>query len=722
MNFISSDAVSQSSLWRWSPIVVVTVLILVTGRARAADPETPLQRRLNEVKFEHYAQGPGYSEGPTWHRGEVFFCSNGLQRVTKDRQTLPCLDIGPAGTVVRPDGGLLICDNRFRALVELTPDGALNVLAEQFGSSPLRSLNDLTVDARGNIYWTDPEGSSRQTPVGNVFRLRPDGRVDRIATGLAFPNGLDVDPASRFLYVIESQSQKILRYALPADEDLCGQPEVFANLGGSGGDGCAFDTDGNLWVADFHRPETGYGRITVYSSEAQVLGYLPIPAKVVSNITFGGPEKDEIFCTTGDPPGVFRARVGVKGFQGHPARTYPIVRTLNVVVRRPHSDAEALQAWVVRAAALRLVEGRWEDGGRRDLQELADEFTERETRAAARALLPELERAAARAQRDQALLAEIRRLNGKAVQEVFAPDWLRAAVGDGALNIFARITEIYWNERTDGHKEPESRPLSQRVHDESLKLLAGQDRLRRLELSGTAVTSAGLVHLRDLTTLQYLNLCLTAVSDEGFEHLAGLTQMRRMTVCSSKVTGAGFSHLGGMTRLESINLHSSPASDAGLAAIAKLTSLRRLEIVHTDVTDTGLGQLAALKNLRQIHIHGRQTSADALPFLNQLQQLVELDVYEQPASNATLERIAGLPQLRMLRLYNGSFDDAGVRALGQIPTLEDVVLQSPHVTDAAVDVLGRLPRLRTVSLRGTAITAAGRQRLQTMRPAVVILD
>ena len=150
--------------------------------------------------------------------------------------------------------------------------------------------------------------------------------------------------------------------------------------------------------------------------------------------------------------------------------------------------------------------------------------------------------------------------------------------------MFGRIIEIVLNERTDGHKEPTPKKLTDRVTDDWLKQwLVGQDRLRRLELSGTAVTSAGLVHLKDLKNLEVLNVCLTAVSDDGFEHLAGMTKMKRMVVCSSKITGSGFKHLSGMTQLESINLHSSPASDAGLEAIGKLTNLRRLEIVHTNV-------------------------------------------------------------------------------------------------------------------------------------------
>ena len=129
--------------------------------------------------------------------------------------------------------------------------------------------------------------------------------------------------------------------------------------------------------------------------------------------------------------------------------------------------------------------------------------------------------------RDQTLLAEIKRLGGKATLEVFAPEWLRSIAGDEGLRVFGRITEIDLNERTDGHKEPTPKALTDRVTDDWLQHLAGQDKLERLELSGTAVTSAGLIHLKGLTNLGRLNVCLTAVDDRGFENLAGLTKMKR---------------------------------------------------------------------------------------------------------------------------------------------------------------------------------------------------
>lgn len=686
----------------------------------ADEPDGPLARRLAGVKFDHYAPAPGYSEGPTWWRGDVYFCSGALLRSTKAGESHPYLEIGPAGTVRLADDHLLICDNKHKALLDLAPDGRLGVVAERFEMETLQSLNDLTVDARGNVYWTDPEGSTLEKPVGRVYRLRPDGRVDRLAAGLAFPNGIEVDPASRHLYVIESQSKKILRYKLPGDDELLDKPELFYDLGGSGGDGCAFDADGNLWVADFHRPDTQNGRITVMSPEAKVLAYLPLPSKLVSNIAFGGPNHDEIYCTTGDPPGVFHARVGVQGFAGHPGKPRSIVRYLNVVPLRPHADAATVRQLVQTAVEAPRADGRLNAESLATLKQLAATIADAKLRADVERLLPEFPAAAQRFDRDQKLMKEIQRLGGKATREVVAPDWLRSVASDAGLPLFARFVEIELNERTDGHKAPEPKKPSDRVTDDWLAQLADQDRLRRLELSGTAVTSAGLVHLKDLVELERLNLCLTDCDDRGFEHLAKLVKMKRMTICASKITGAGFSHLAGMKDLESINLHSAPASDEGLAAIGRLTSLKRLEIVHTNVTDAGLKHLATLVNLRQLHVHGPRTTADALPFLDQLRELHELDVYDQAASNATLARIARLPKLRKLMLVTGTFDDQGVKQLAPLATLEELTLDSPHVSDASLETLAGLVRLRKLHLGSAKLSAEGRRRLAERLPRTII--
>src|SRR5438270_6286249 len=142
-------------------IVGFCLLSLIPGSDRA---DATLAEGLRKVEVKQYAKAPSYSEGPTWRDGELFFCSGALMRVDKTGRVEKYLDINPAGTVLRGNGHLLICDSKHKAILDLAPDGVLSVVADACDGKPLRSLNDLTVDARGNVYWTDPEGSTVAKP------------------------------------------------------------------------------------------------------------------------------------------------------------------------------------------------------------------------------------------------------------------------------------------------------------------------------------------------------------------------------------------------------------------------------------------------------------------------------------------------------------------------------------------------------------------------------
>jgi gluconolactonase len=299
----------------------MTALLLLAFAA----PDDDLQKAL-ATKAELYAPAPGYTEGPTWLDGDVFFCSGALLRITPEKKVLKYLDIGPAGTYLLADKRILICDNKYHALLQLSPDGKLGVLADKFDGKPLRVLNDLCVDKSGNVYWTDPNSGDAKKPDGNIFRLTPEGVISKIAQELAYPNGIEVDPEGKYLYVIESASKKILRYEVPAADKPLGKPELFFTLK-TGGDGCAFDVKGRFWVTDFSG-----GEIAVLSPDGKYLGGVKVPAKAISNVCFGGPKRDTLFVTTGSPDAVFRIPVGVEGFKLHPGEKYKVLRELPLKV------------------------------------------------------------------------------------------------------------------------------------------------------------------------------------------------------------------------------------------------------------------------------------------------------------------------------------------------------------------------------------------------------
>ena len=70
-----------------------------------------------------------------------------------------------------------------------------------------------------------------------------------------------------------------------------------------------------------------------------------------------------------------------------------------------------------------------------------------------------------------------------------------------------------------------------------------QGEVVNVNLSGTQITDAGLVHLKEMRNLQCLGLSGTQVSDAGLVHLKGLTNLKELALTSTKVTDAGVAGL-----------------------------------------------------------------------------------------------------------------------------------------------------------------------------------
>ncbi len=103
--------------------------------------------------------------------------------------------------------------------------------------------------------------------------------------------------------------------------------------------------------------------------------------------------------------------------------------------------------------------------------------------------------------------------------------------------------------------------------------------------AATRVTDAGLVNLRGLTKLRYINLSATQVTDQGLIHLRGLTQLWSLALDNTPIDGTGLDHLAGLPNLRSLRLNGTQITDEGLAHLARLTNLRYLYLHATPITD-----------------------------------------------------------------------------------------------------------------------------------------
>lgn len=292
------------------------------------------------------------TEGPTVDQdGAVYFTTSGVLggRLLKWTDgprsgTEPGLPGFPGRVeVFREYGaGALVFDKDFRLLAaERGPKGdrpgvtrtdvktgTVEWLADRYQGKRFNGPNDLTVDGKGRIYFTDRPGATSapdQVGLNAVYRIDPDGTVAQIlkAPEIERPNGIMVSPDDRTLYLIEAHIKaggaKLIRaYDLQEDGSVTNMRVHYTFGPGRSGDGMTVDSQGNLYVAaGLNIPrgsdETLDNRTGVYviSPAGTLLRMIPIPEDVVTNVAFGGPDLKTLYVTSGKT--LFRTRVDIPG-------------------------------------------------------------------------------------------------------------------------------------------------------------------------------------------------------------------------------------------------------------------------------------------------------------------------------------------------------------------------------------------------------------------------
>ncbi len=298
--------------------------LIAAAPAPAAEPIFPPDAKL---KVESAAGSGG--EGPAWHpKLGVLTCgSNGdiyqLDRAGKSRVFLK--GAGTNGLLFDRTGRLFGCDAGHRRIIRIGPRGKVAVLTDRYEGKRYNTPNDLTIDSRGRIYFSDPRYGDRTGmeirdaaghAIEGVYRLDPDDTVTRvIGRELERPNGLLVSPDDRFLYVADNHNsrvggaRKLYRFDLRKDGtvDLRSKKLIYDWGRGRGPDGLKQDTKGRLYVAaGLNRPCPPFepardvkGGIYVLSPAGKLLAFLPVPRDEVTNCAFGGDDLRTLYITAG---------------------------------------------------------------------------------------------------------------------------------------------------------------------------------------------------------------------------------------------------------------------------------------------------------------------------------------------------------------------------------------------------------------------------------------
>lgn len=264
----------------------------------------------------------GAGEGPAWSpKGELFFTGGGniwRRDAAGKVQVFRESPNGANGLLFDKQGRLVACETRNRRITRTEADGSITVLADRYEGKRFNSPNDLTVDSKGRVYFSDPRYGSREgmEMLEGVYRIDGPGKVTRVlGEEIERPNGVLVSPRDEFLYVADNNNNKVggarklWRFRLKADGsvDAGSRKLIFDWQVGRGPDGVKMSRKGNLYVAGgrnkavppYESADKFRGGVYVLSPEGKLLKFYPIPVDEVTNCAFGGEGGRTLFITAG---------------------------------------------------------------------------------------------------------------------------------------------------------------------------------------------------------------------------------------------------------------------------------------------------------------------------------------------------------------------------------------------------------------------------------------
>ncbi|MBM83755.1 MAG: gluconolactonase [Planctomycetaceae bacterium] len=269
----------------------------------------------------------GAGEGPAWHPklGLLFSGGGRINRLGLDGKLHEYRKpIHSNGNLFDYEGRLITCNPGQRRVIRTELDGTVKVLTDRYNGQPYNQPNDLTIDAKGRIYFSDPKYGPRENldqkdedgkVVEGVYRIDPDGKVTRVITHEADrPNGVLVSKDQKFLYVADNNnntnggSRKLFRFKLKKNGDVNPKSRkiLYDWKNGRGPDGLVQDVEGRLYVAGGlngkHPPfedDSQTAGIYVFSAEGKLLEVVHIPNDEVTNCTFGGADLKTLYITAG---------------------------------------------------------------------------------------------------------------------------------------------------------------------------------------------------------------------------------------------------------------------------------------------------------------------------------------------------------------------------------------------------------------------------------------
>jgi gluconolactonase len=194
--------------------------------------------------------------------------------------------------------------------------GAVTPHLQRRNTERFKGVNDLVLDAQGNIYFTDQGQTGLHDPTGRLYRLRPDGQLDLLLGNVPSPNGVALSPDGRLLYLAVTRGNCVWRVPLLADGSVAKVSQFFTSYGPSGPDGLAVDAKGRVIVAN-----PGLGYVWLLNARAEPVVVLRGPAGAsTTNLAFGGKDRSTLYVTDSTHGNILMAQLDAPGLMLHRGR------------------------------------------------------------------------------------------------------------------------------------------------------------------------------------------------------------------------------------------------------------------------------------------------------------------------------------------------------------------------------------------------------------------
>jgi gluconolactonase len=278
-------------------------------------------------KFEKIA-GPyaGGTGGMAWDGSGLLFSAVGESRilrfepqegrVTEYRKYTNRVN----GIAFSREGDLYGCQESSCRVLRFMPDGSAVITATLLNGAHHNQPNDLSIDSKGRIWFSDPRGSMPASgpqlfsPLdhASVLRLERDGRgnwsIRRMTFDTVCPRGVLLALDQATIYVAESPAEPGARRELRAypvnEDDTLGSPTVLLTFGSDfrgahrGVEGMSLDRAGNI-IACAGWGKSGPGSmIYVISPSGGIVSSHPLPAGTPVKCAFGDNELETLYVTT----------------------------------------------------------------------------------------------------------------------------------------------------------------------------------------------------------------------------------------------------------------------------------------------------------------------------------------------------------------------------------------------------------------------------------------